>query len=194
MKYRIAKASVAAVLSLALILAGCSTSWINAALADLPVITQVALNIVSIVAAAQKAEPNGSSGANSAAVAEVQDIAAQVKSDLTLVQSLINEYQSAAAAQKPALVQKISVVLAAVQANLSAILAAVHIKDPALQTTISSAVGLAVATVASIASLLPAPTGTVRASNAVKPPSARQLKKQFNAIFASHGFPQAQLK
>jgi hypothetical protein len=197
MKHRIAKASLCTFLSAALILAGCSTSWINVALADLPVITEVAVNIASLVAA----DPNGSaSGANSAAAAEVQTIANQVKSDLALVQSLVSSYQSATAAQKPAVVQKISAALADVQTNLNAILTAVHVNDAALQATITAAVGVAVTTVASIESLLPASPApvsapaTAKASSGSRPPSAKQLKKQFNAIFAANGFPQAQLK
>lgn len=195
MKHRIAKASLCTILCSALILAGCSTSWINAALADLPVITEVAVNIASLVAA----DPNGTSGANSAVANEVQTIANQVKSDLTLVQSLISSYQSAPAPQKLAVVQKISAGLADVQTNLNAILTAAHVKDAALQATITAAVGVAVTAIASIESLLPqsAPasaSGAVRASAAVKPPSASQLIKQFNAIFAANGFPQIQLK
>lgn len=189
MKHRIAKASVCTILSFTLIVAGCSTSWISTALADLPVITQVALNIASIVAAAQ-----GKGQASPTVTNQVQTIAGQVKSDLTLVQSLITTYQSATSTQKPAVVQKIAAALADVQSNLNAILTAVHINDTDLQATIVTAVGVAVATVASIASLLPASAGTVRASNPIKPPSASQLKREFNAIFASHGFPQAELR
>ncbi len=198
MNHRIAKASLCTILCAVLILAGCSTSWINAALADLPVITEVAVNIANLVAAGQSDNPNATSAANSAAAAEVQTIANQVKSDLTLVQSLVTSYQSAAAAQKPAVVQKISAALADVQTNLNSILAAVHVKDAALQATITAAVGVAVTTIVSIESLLPQPAPTsasaVRVSAAVKPPSASQLKKQFNAIFAANGFPQVRLK
>ncbi|MGB6877316.1 MAG: hypothetical protein WBD87_14920 [Candidatus Acidiferrales bacterium] len=199
---RIAKASVCTILSLALILAGCSVSWINTALADLPVITQVALNIASIVSAADGSQ------VSPAVATQVQAIANQVKSDLTLVQSLITSYQSATAAEQPGIVQKISAVLSDVQSNLNAILTAVHVNDAALQATIVAAVGVAVTTVASIASLLPASPAPAPASSsasaksthvaktrpAIKPPSASQLKKQFNAIFAANGFPQAELK
>jgi hypothetical protein len=189
MNHRIAKASLCTILSIALILAGCSVSWISTALADLPVITQVALNIASIVAAAQ-----GKGQASPAVTGEVQGIANQVKSDLTLVQSLITSYQSATAAEQPGIVEQISAALTDMQTNLNAVLTAVHVNDAALQATIVAAVGVAVTTVASIASLLPAAPGTVRANRAVKPPSASQLKKQFNAIFAANGFPQAEIK
>lgn len=203
MTHRIAKASVCITLVAALILAGCSTSWINTALADLPIIAQVALNIASLVAAAQNADPNGASGANPAAAAEIQTIANQVKSDLTLVQSLISSYQNATAAQRPVLVQKISAALADVQTNLNSILSAAHVKDAALQATIVAAVGVAATTVASIVSVLPqsspasasaGQSASAKPRAAAKPPSASQLKKQFNAIFAANGFPKAELK
>ena len=44
---------LAAVLSLALVATGCSAQWISVALADLPVLTQMALNIASLVATLQ---------------------------------------------------------------------------------------------------------------------------------------------
>jgi hypothetical protein len=191
MKHHIAKASLCTVLSLALILAGCSASWISAALADLPVITQVALNIASIVAAADGGQ------VSPAAAAQVQSIANQVKSDLTLVQNLITSYQSATAAERPSILQKIGAALSDVQTDLSAILTAVHVDNAALQATIVAAVGVAVSTIASIDSLLPSSatqTAAPKMTSATKPPSARQLKKQFNAIFLANGFPQAQLK
>jgi hypothetical protein len=191
MKHHIAKASLCTVLSLALILAGCSTSWINTALADLPVIAQVALNIASIVSAADGSQ------ISPAAAAQVQSIANQVKSDLTLVQSLITSYQSATAAERPGVVQKINAALSDVQTNLNAILTAVHVDNAALQATIVAAVGVAVSTVASIESLLPssaAQAAVAKMPSATKPPSAKQLKKRFNAIFLANGFPQAEVR
>jgi hypothetical protein len=101
MKTRIARASLSLVISAALVLAGCSTSWIKTALADLPVITQVALNIASIVAAAQ-----GKGQAGAAVTTQVQAVANQVQSDLTLVQNLIDTYQNAPLPAAPAFSRK----------------------------------------------------------------------------------------
>src|SRR5579875_750426 len=141
MKTRFAKTSAALALSAALAFAGCSTSWIKIALADLPVITQVALNIAGIVADAQS--------------------------------------------------------------NLKSILVAVHVQNAALQSTIAAAVGIAVSTLASIETLIPQPAPAPNAAAAkspgvapaaVPPPSASQLKREFNAIFAANGFTQFQVK
>lgn len=44
---------LAVVLSISLIATGCSTQWISVALADLPVLTQMALSIAALVATLQ---------------------------------------------------------------------------------------------------------------------------------------------
>jgi len=44
---------LAVVLSISLIVTGCSAQWISVALADLPVLTQMALNIAALVASLQ---------------------------------------------------------------------------------------------------------------------------------------------
>jgi len=198
MKTRFAKTSAALALSAALAFAGCSTSWIKIALADLPVITQVALNIAGIVAAAQG---KGQTGA--ATATQIQNIANQVQSDLTLTQNLINTYQSAPAAGRAGVLAQISTALADAQSNLKSILVAVHVQNAALQSTIAAAVGIAVSTLASIETLIPQPAPAPNAAAAkspgvapaaVPPPSASQLKREFNAIFAANGFPQFQVK
>ena len=44
---------LAVVLSISLIAAGCSAQWISVALADLPVLTQMALNLAALAATLQ---------------------------------------------------------------------------------------------------------------------------------------------
>jgi len=206
---RIAKASLSITLAAALFVAGCSTSWIKVALADLPVITQVALNIAGIVAAAQ-----GKGQATAAANTQIQFVANQVQSDLTLVENLVNTYQSAPAASRAGIVGQISTALADAQSNLKSILTAVHVDNAALQSTITAAVAIAVSTLVSIQSLIPQtpPTpassasantsangpASARAASAVRasvpPPSAKELRSEFNRVFAANGFPNLQFQ
>lgn len=199
---RFAKASLSITLAAALFVAGCSTSWIKVALADLPVITQVALNIASIVAAAQ-----GKGQASTAANTQIQFVANQVQSDLTLVENLINTYQSAPAATRAGIIGQISTALADAQSNLKSILTAIHVDNVALQSTITAAVAIAVSTLVSIQSLVPqsAPTPASASTSAsaksakvasasVRPPSPKELKSEFNRVFAANGFPNLQLK
>ena len=190
MKTRIAKASLSITLAAALFVAGCSTSWIKVALADLPVITQVALNIAGIVAGAQ-----GKGQAGAAANTQIQFVANQVQSDLTLVENLINTYQNAPAASRAGIVGQISTALADAQSNLKSILTAIHVDNAALQSTITAAVAIAVSTLASIQSLIPQPasaSASAKSARAVTapPPSAAELKSEFNRVFAANGFAQ----
>jgi hypothetical protein len=176
------KGLLAITLSAMLIVSGCSTSWVQVAVNDLPVLVQIATSILGIVAAAQ-----GKGAVDPAVAAKVQIVAGQVKSDLELVQSLVAAYQSAAAADKPGLLSKVDSALSSVQSNLNALLAAAHVNNAALQATIAASVGLAITTVLAIQSLIPAPAAK-GARSAVKPMNAKQLRSSFNSIVASNGY------
>ena len=71
------------VLSISLIATGCSAQWISVALADLPVLTQMALNLAALVTTLQA----GKQLAPAEAMA-IQNISAEAGTDLTLLQSL----------------------------------------------------------------------------------------------------------
>jgi len=83
------KPFLALVLSILIATAGCSAQWINTALQDLPVLTQMALNIatlVSTLAAGQQASTGD--------IAVIQNISAQASRDLNLLQTLYSEYKA----------------------------------------------------------------------------------------------------
>ena len=77
------------VLSISLIATGCSAQWISVALADLPVLTQMALNIGALVAALQTGKH-----LNPAEALAIQNISAEASKDLTLLQSLYTQYKA----------------------------------------------------------------------------------------------------
>src|SRR5436305_14887030 len=100
------------VLMLAILIAtaGCSAQWINTALQDLPVLTQMALNIatlVSTLAAGQQA--------SAADNAVIQNISAQASRDLNLLQTLYNEYK---ASPSPTTLHKLQSAIADLNQNL----------------------------------------------------------------------------
>ena len=76
------------VLSISLIATGCSAQWISVALADLPVLTQMALNIAALVATLQSGKQLTPSEAQA-----IQNLSAEASKDLTLLQSLYNAYK-----------------------------------------------------------------------------------------------------
>jgi hypothetical protein len=116
--------ALAFVLSISLIATGCSAQWISVALADLPVLTQMALNIAALVSTLQ----SGKQLTPTEAVA-IQNISAEASKDLTLLQALYNAYKANPSA---AALQKIESMIQETNQELPALLQAAHISDPAL--------------------------------------------------------------
>lgn len=173
------KIALLLVLSLALLATGCTAQWISVALSDLPALTQMALNIATIVTSLQSGNQLSASDA-----AAIQNISAQASKDLNLLQSLYNEYKSSPNAGT---VQQIQSVIADINQNLPALLQAAHIGDPTLASRISAAVDLIVTTVDSFSALIPqspAPTSAMAARRAGSlksiVPKAKDLKKRWN--------------
>jgi hypothetical protein len=83
------KPLLALALAIAIATTGCSAQWINIALQDLPVLTQMALNIATLVSAVASGQQ-----ASSADVAVIQNISAQASRDLNLLQNLYSEYKA----------------------------------------------------------------------------------------------------
>ena len=189
MKRKLAQSVLAVAMSAVLIVAGCSTSWIQIALNDLPVLTQIAVNIASILAVAQKQATVDPNTAN-----QIQAVSSQIQAGLTTVQNLITSYQSAPAASKATILGQIDTALGAVQGQLNNILQVAHIANPQLQATVTGAVTLALATIVAIQSLVPAKAGTVKANMPIKPLSPKELKAQFDALVDANGFGQFALR
>jgi hypothetical protein len=170
---------LAVLLSISLIATGCSAQWISVALADLPVLTQMALNLAALVATLQTGKQLSSGEALA-----IQNISAEANKDLTLLQSLYSQYKA-----NPNLdtLQKIESLIQDTTQSLPALLQAAHINDPALSTRITAAVNLILTTVNSFAALIPGAASssrsvvmsrTVRQKAAV--PYPKDLKMQWN--------------
>jgi len=165
---------LAVVLSISLINTGCSAQWISVALADLPVLTQMALNIGALVSTLQSGKQ-----LTPAETLAIQNLSSEASKDLTLLQSLYNTYKTSPSADT---LQKIESLIQDTNQNLPALLQAAHISDPALSARIAAAVNLILTSVSSFASLIPqAPS--VRAKTArrgIVIPVPDDLKKQWN--------------
>jgi len=167
---------LAIVLSISLIATGCSGQWISIALADLPVLIQMALNIGTIVTTLQSGQQISAPEA-----AAIQNISAQASKDLNLLAMLYNEYKTNPSAGA---LQKIQSVIADIDQNLPALLQAAHIGDPVLSARVTAGVNLILTTVASFAALMPqtsAPAASQKVAHAAPVvPKASDLKKQWN--------------
>jgi hypothetical protein len=172
---------------------GCNTSWIQTAINDLPVLIQIALQVLSIVGAAQ-----GKGQIDPALAAQIQSVGAQVQTDLQTLQSLVNSYNAADATAKPGILNQVTVLLGTVQQNLQAMLVAFHVSNQALQNTISTVLAIAMTTVLSIQTLLPVSSSSrklsARAGGQVKPMTPRQLKTAFNSVVNTNGYGQYALQ
>ncbi len=167
---------LAIVLSISLLATGCNANWISIALADLPVLTQMALNIGTIMTTLQSGQQISSADA-----AAIQNISTQASKDLNLLQTLYNEYKSNPTASA---LQKIESVIADINQSLPALLQAAHIADPVLSARVAAGVNLILTTVASFAALIPQTstpaTAQKTARQEVAIPKASDLKKQWN--------------
>ncbi len=167
------KSLLALVLAIALAATGCSAQWINIALQDLPVLTQMALNIAILANTL-------SSGmqASTADVAVIQNISAQASRSLNLLQTLYSEYKAGPNATTLA---KIQTVISSLNQNLPVLLESAHISNSVLSARISAAVNLILTTVNSFAALMPQNSAsTSRRMQPASLPDAKDLKRQWN--------------
>jgi len=163
------------VLSISLIARGCSAQWISAALADLPVLTQMALNIAALVATLQTGKQ-----LSQEEVLAIQKIAAEAGKDLTLLHSLYNLYKANPSADS---LQRIESANQDTTRSLPALLQAAHISDLALSARITAAVNLILTKVNSFSSLIPGASSSALARTARQRtvvPRPQDLKKQWN--------------
>jgi hypothetical protein len=165
---------LAVVLSISLVATGCSAQWVSVALADLPVLTQMALNPAALVATLQSGKQ-----LTPAEALAIQNISAEASKDLTLLQSLYNSYKASPSADT---LQKIENMIQDTNQELPALLQAAHISDTALSARITAAVNLILTTVSSFASLIPqvatAAPKTARRNTVI--PQPKDLKRQWN--------------
>jgi hypothetical protein len=167
------KAFLALVLAIVMAATGCGAQWINVALQDLPVLTQMALNIATLASILSSGKQ-----ANTADVAVIQNISAQASRSLNLLQTLYSEYKAGANATTLA---KIENVIATLNQNLPALLESAHISNSLLSARISAAINLILTTVNSFAALMPqSHASTSRRIRAASLRDSRELKKQWN--------------
>jgi hypothetical protein len=177
------KAFLALVLAIAIAATGCSAQWINIALQDLPVLTQMALNIATLVSALASGQR-----ASTADIAVIQNISAQASRDLNLLQTLYSEYKANPSAST---LQKIQNTIADLNQNLPTLLQSAHISNPTLSARITAAVNLILTTVNSFAALMPqSSAATSRTAPRHSLLHANDLKKQWNQqVCAPTGSP-----
>ena len=154
---------------------GCTDAWVKVALADLPILVQMAINISTLVSVV-----GGQTSPSD--VAAINKISAEANTDLTLIDTLYNQYK---ANPSTGTLQAIQNAIAVLNTNLPNELAAAHISNVALQAKVQAAVGLILTTVTTFSALLPQ-SGPHTAED-VSPkslPTPKELKRAWNAQVA----------
>ena len=171
------KTILAGVLALTMFATACATSWVSEAIAITNALLPVAVNVIQLVTAMQ------GSGTNSTDLALAQKWATTVSADLTLVQTLLNQYNTAAAADKPGFLNKLNDALQVVSSDLGTLLPAMHIVNPQTQAKVSAIVGLVVAEVQSIEALVAAAQGkTALVRGTPKPLTAKGFRSAYKSV------------
>lgn len=169
------------VLAIAIAATGCSAQWINIALQDLPVLTQMSLNtatLVSTLASGKQPAPPTSQ--------LFRTSQAQASRDLNLLQTLYSEYKANPSGTTLAKIQN---VISDLNQNLPALLQSAHISNAVLSARVTAAVNLILTTVNGFASLMPqSPTAASAGARTRSLPRPKDLKQQWNQqVCASTG-------
>jgi len=158
------------VLATSIATTACSPQWINIALQDLPVLTQMALNIATLAGAFSRQQ-------NTADLAVIQNISTQASRDLNLLLTLYNEYK---ATPNATTLGKIQAAINQINQHLPALLESAHISNALLTARVTAAVNLILATLNNFAALIPS-SSKVRARKAIAPPpTTADLKRDWN--------------
>jgi hypothetical protein len=158
------------VLAVSVATPACSPNWINIALQDLPVLTQMALNVATLA-------NMGSQQQNSADLAVIQNISGQVSRDLNLLQTLYNEYK---ASPNDTRLKEIQSAVELVNLHLPALLESAHISNAPLKARVTAAVNLILTTVNNFAALIPLRAKAKPRRAVVSLPRATDLKREWN--------------
>jgi hypothetical protein len=164
------KPSLALVLAVSMATSACSPQWISVALQDLPVLTQMALNIATLAGTFSRQQ-------NTSDIAVIQNVSAQASRDLNLLLTLYNQYKSAPNATT---LSKIQAAITELNQHVPALLESAHISNPLLTVRVTAAVNLILATVNDFAALIPS-SGQAKARKAIGSlPTTADLKRQWN--------------
>jgi hypothetical protein len=173
---------VPALLTLALVLSGCSIPFVQKTLTDLQKVERqfpVAVEIVNTLV--NFAAPEYA--------AQVTAISAQIKGDLDELERVLVNYRNNLQGATPGDLEKIQALATAIQSQLPQILPALHVTDPESVKYAGAVVGAINTVLAEIAALLPAGTAPAfRPTTEAALPHASQkiitetqLRAQFNA-------------
>jgi len=169
---------VALLIDCALLMAGCTTSWVSEASSIVALLGPAISSALEILAAfGVGLSPN--------VATSVASWGKQAQAALSQVASLINQYNAAEASAQPGILIEIQTLLGTVSTNLSELLPTLHITDAATQAKVVAVFDAIEGELAALVSLIPVVQGKVSDHDEAKMlvnklKSAKQFKQEFN--------------
>ena len=164
---------------------GCTTNWIDVAIADLPVIVGIADQVVAIVGIADP-------GLDPSVSALIKIAALAASSGLAELKVLITDYNTNPSAT---LLGKIKAAVLAIQKNFTDIVAQFsNITSSKLVATLAQAGSLALSVLSAILALLPASGVMLSKGSPHKLLTAKEIKSQFNSVAVANGYVANQIQ
>ena len=180
---KLSRLILASILAVVMVATACSTSWVNEAIAITNAILPVAVNVIQLVTALQ------GTATSSGDTVLAQKWANTVTADLTTLQTLLNQYNAAAASAKPGILGQIESALAVTQNDLGTLLPVLHISNAQTVAKITAIVGLVSAEIQSIAALVQAAQSTKTSGwhqlSVAKPMTAEEFKTAYKTLVKS---------
>lgn len=171
---------IASMLAACLLGVACSTTWVTEAINISNMLLPIALNVFNLVGAM---EGKGTSPSDTALARKWSN---ELTTDLTTVKTLLDEWNKASAADRPGIMARINDALAVTNGHLGELLPALHITNPQTQAKVEAVVGLVVAEVQAIESLVASAQGKASVVKGSRPVmSAKDLKATYNRIIVS---------
>jgi hypothetical protein len=179
---KITKALVALVLCFTLAFSACTTSWITEAEQIITALLPSVANLITIIESLE--------GASVQDTQITQTTVGQVTTDLQLIQTLVTEYQTAAASAQPGILGQIQATAVDIQQNLASLLTALHIADAALRAKITAIVGVILAEVQSLIAIVPLVNPAASAATGVHvaltmPLTANEFVNLYNRVMVA---------
>lgn len=173
------------VLTACIQMVACSTAWTSEA-------SNIITMLVPAIEAALGILAAFGLGIPTAALTDVQTWAAQAQTDLAMVKSLIDQFNTAEAAAQPGILTEIQTLLGVVSSNLTKLLPELHVTDPNTSAKIAAIFAAVADEVTALLGLVPVIQGAVTDHDEVKAlaaklQSAKQFRSNFNALTEPFG-------
>ena len=166
--------AIVVALSLAMLSTACSTAWVSTLDSILAAAAPALVNILQIVAVANRQPMNG-------------NLAAKITVDATAIKTLAADFAKVSAGSAPGVCQQLQAAVSAYQADQQLVLQVARVSDPNTQTKITLLADLVAGTVNAITAVIPScqNTAATRSIKVAPPYSVSTFADHYNSILVA---------